>query len=297
MKNFLKYGYEVNKDFFNKKDCKTILKKILNDRNFKNIWLSENEFKKRNKIIKTVNPRPGRNLIEKLDTKFIFSNDKFINLIDKILGTKWKVLDYKFVVALEEDMVPQWVKHITKNTFIPNMGRFIKEKYRDLTYFRGIDFHQDIIDFPHKKSDFITCYIYLDNVDKYTSPLILLPNSHTFGAKTFPHKLKKLNDNSYLYYNNTKQKKKLYCKPLIGKTGTMYFWHPCILYGTQPTSENKFRISIRILIEKNQLNKNFIIDKINKNINGNLSIDISRIDIDKKGKYVKKGNFINKQKI
>ena len=100
MKNFLKYGYEVNKSFFNKKDCKTILKKILNSRNFKNIWLSENEFKKRNKIIKTVNPRPGRNLIEKLDTKFIFSNDKFINLIDKILGTKWKVLDYKFVVSL-----------------------------------------------------------------------------------------------------------------------------------------------------------------------------------------------------
>ena len=84
---------------------------------------------------------------------------------------------------------------------------------------------------------------------------------------------------------------------MIGKTGTMYFWHPCILNGSQPTSENKFRISIRILIEKNQLNKNFIIDKINKNINGNLSIDISRIDIDKKGKYVKKGNFINKQKI
>ena len=46
------------------------------------------------------------------------------------------------------------------------MGRFIKEKYRDITYFRGIDFHQDIIDFPHKQSDFATFYVYLDNVDK-----------------------------------------------------------------------------------------------------------------------------------
>jgi len=297
MNNFLKQGYEIKKNFFNKDDCKSILKKILNTRNFNNIWLKKEDFEKNNKILKTVNPRPGRNLIEKLDTKFIFSNIRFIKLIDKILGNKWKVLDYKFVVALEEHMVPKWVKELTKNTFIPNMGRFIKEKYRDLTYFRGIDFHQDIIDYPHKKSDFITCYIYLDDVDKNTSPLILLPNSHCFGAKTFPHKLKQINKNSYFYYNNNKQKKKLFPKPLTGDQGTMYFWHPCILHGTQPTSKNKFRVSIRILIEKNQLEQNYLIDKINHSINGKLSINISRNDIDNKGKYLKKGNFINNQKI
>ena len=208
MKNFVKHGYAVNKNFFDKKECKKILNKVLNSRKFDQIWLTEKNYYKNNNVIKTVNPRPGRNLIEKLDTKFIFSNNKFIELINKILGNKWKVLDYKFVVALEEEMVPQWVHQITKNTFIPNMGRYIKENYRDLTYFRGIDFHQDIIDYPHKKSDFITCYVYLDDVDDNSSPLIIMPDSHIFGAKTFPHKLVKKTKSSYLYYKNLKQKKK-----------------------------------------------------------------------------------------
>ena len=297
MSNFLKFGFDTRKNFFNKNDCKFLLKNILKSRNFKNIWLKQNQYKYRNPILKTVNPRTGRNLIEKLDTRFIFSNKKFISLVDKILGNKWKVLDYKFVVALEEQMIPDWVKIITKNTFIPNMGRFIKEEYRDMTYFRGIDFHQDIIDFPHKKSDFITCYIYLDDVDKNTSPLVLLPKSHHYGAKTFPHKLSKFSKEKYIYKNNSKQEMKLSSKLLTGKTGTMYYWHPCVLHGTQPTKENKFRVSIRILIEKNYSNTLSFLDEINKTIHGNLSLKISRTDINKKGQYIKKGNFINKQNL
>tara|TARA_B100000575_G_C23111494_1_gene642102 strand:- start:835 stop:1725 length:891 start_codon:yes stop_codon:yes gene_type:complete len=293
MINFLKNGYEIKKSFFNPTQCSKLLKKVYQSRNFNKIWLSEHEYKN-NKILKTVNPRPGRNLIEKLDTSFIFSNEKFITLLNQIMGNSWRVLDYKFVVALEKKMVPNWVSNLTKDTFIPNMGRFIKEKYRDITYFRGIDFHQDIIDFPHKQSDFATFYVYLDNVDKNSSPLILFPKSHIYGAKTFPHDIKKEN-NFYRYYNNSKTSIKIKPKSLIGKCGTMYFWHPCILHGTQPTFKDKFRISIRILIEKNHLKKKYLIDKLNSKIKGSLSVKNSRRDINKKtGKYIIKGNFINK---
>ena len=293
MMNFLKDGYEIKKNFFNPSQCSKLLKKVYQSRNFNKIWLSEQEYKN-NKILKTVNPRPGRNLIEKLDTTFIFSNAKFITLLNQIMGNSWRVLDYKFVVALEKKMVPNWVSNLTKDTFIPNMGRFIKEKYRDITYFRGIDFHQDIIDFPHKQSDFATFYVYLDNVDKNSSPLILFPKSHIYGAKTFPHDIKKEN-NFYRYYNNSKTSIKIKPKSLIGKSGTMYFWHPCILHGTQPTFKDKFRISIRILIEKNHLKKKYLIDKLNSKIKGRLSVKNSRRDINKKtGKYIIKGNFINK---
>ena len=293
MMNFLKDGYEIKKNFFNSGQCSKLLKKVYQSRNFNKIWLSEQEFKN-NKILKTVNPRPGRNLIEKLDTSFIFSNEKFITLLNQVMGNSWRVLDYKFVVALEKKMVPNWVSNFTKDAFIPNMGRFIKEKYRDITYFRGIDFHQDIIDFPHKQSDFATFYVYLDNVDKNSSPLILFPKSHIYGAKTFPHDIKKEN-NFYRYYNNSKTSIKIKPKSLIGKSGTMYFWHPCILHGTQPTFKDKFRISIRILIEKNHLKRKYLIDKINSKIKGRLSVKNSRRDINKKnGKYIIKGNFINK---
>ena len=293
MMNFLKDGYELKKNFFNSGQCSKLLKKVYQSRNFNKIWLSEQEFKN-NKILKTVNPRPGRNLIEKLDTSFIFSNEKFITLLNQVMGNSWRVLDYKFVVALEKKMVPNWVSNFTKDAFIPNMGRFIKEKYRDITYFRGIDFHQDIIDFPHKQSDFATFYVYLDNVDKNSSPLILFPKSHIYGAKTFPHDIKK-EKNFYRYYNNSKTSIKIKPKSLIGKSGTMYFWHPCILHGTQPTFKDKFRISIRILIEKNHLKRKYLIDKINSKIKGRLSVKNSRRDINKKnGKYIIKGNFINK---
>ena len=294
MKNFLTNAFETKRNFFVTKDCKLLLKQVINNRNFKKIWLSEKEFKK-NKILKTVNPRPGRNLIEKLDTTFIFSNKNFIKIINQILGEKWRVLDYKFVVALEKKMVPKWVFNFTRDAFIQNMGRFIKERFRDITYFRGIDFHQDIIDFPHKKSDFITCYIYLNDVDSDSSPLILLPRSHLYGAKTFPHKIKKINDKFFKYYKNSNQSMRIKPKSLIGRSGTMYFWHPCILHGTQPTFKDKFRVSVRILIEKNQVKGNYLIDKINKKISGNLFVNNSRKDINKKtGKYIIKGNFINK---
>ena len=292
--SFLNSAFEIKKNFFNKNDCKKILNLVKKSRDFNKIWISENDFNK-NKILKTVNPRPGRNLIEKLDTKFIFSNPKFIELINKILGSKWKVLDYKFVAALEKKMVPNWVQKKIEDTFIPNLGRFVKENYRDITYFRGIDFHQDIIDFPHKKSDFITCYIYIEDVDKNSSPLIVFPKSHIYGAQKFPHKISKVSYKTYKYFKNNKQYMKLKSEELVGKSGTLYFWHPCILHGTQPTIDNKFRVSIRILIEKNQILRSGIIDDVNKNITGRLSLKKSRSDIDNNtGKYLIKGNFINK---
>lgn len=292
--SFLDSAFEIKKNFFNKKDCKKILNLVKKNRDFNKIWISKNDFNK-NKILKTVNPRPGRNLIEKLDTKFIFSNPKFIELINKILGPKWKVLDYKFVAALEKKMVPNWVQKKIEDTFIPNLGRFVKENYRDITYFRGIDFHQDIIDFPHKKSDFITCYIYIEDVDKNSSPLIVFPKSHIYGAQKFPHKISKVSYKTYKYFRNNKQYMKLKSEELVGKSGTLYFWHPCILHGTQPTIDNKFRVSIRILIEKNQILRSGIIDDVNKNITGRLSVKKSRSDIDNNtGKYLIKGNFINK---
>ena len=48
-----------------------------------------------------------------------------------------------------------------KRNLAANLGPYIK-KYRDVTYFRGIDYHMDQIDFPNsKKSDFVTFFLYL----------------------------------------------------------------------------------------------------------------------------------------
>ena len=114
-----------------------------------------------------------------------------------------------------------------------NLGEFIKPKYRDITYFRGIDFHQDIIDFPTRGPDFITAYIYLEKVDKNSAPLYVLPNTHIIGATKYPHKITRLNNERVIYGANN-LKKKYNFKVLIGKQGTLHYWHPFILHGTQP---------------------------------------------------------------
>ena len=175
-----------------------------------------------------------------------------------------------------------------------NLAKFVKPIFRDMTYFYGIDFHQDIIDFPDRPSDFITVYIYLDNVDKNCSPLHVVPNSHLGGATSFPHNLKSSN-NELLYKPNKKILIKSKIKQLLGNAGTCFVWHPFILHGTQPQKNDKPRVSVRILVEKNRRGKlNCEIDQVNKKIKGKLSLIKVRNHLDKKGKDIKKNNLINK---
>ncbi len=85
---------------------------------------------------------------------------------------------------------------------IANLGTYIKPEYRDITYFHGIDFHQDIIDWSNYLSNFITLYIYLSDTDKNSSPLFVTPKSHILGDTVFPHNIKDITDSSLIYKNH-----------------------------------------------------------------------------------------------
>ena len=256
--------------------------------------MSKKNFLKNQLYVRT-NPMPGRNLAEKLDTSFIFSNKRFRKELEEVLGKKCRILDYKLVVALPNKFIPKWVQNIISNDPVPNLGVFIKEKYRDMTYFKGIDFHQDIIDYPDRPSDFITAYIYLDEVTNKTSPLHVLKKSHLLGASVFPHKLKKINNKYFNYTNDFKKNLLVKIYKLTGKPGSAYYWHSSCLHGTQPNFSNNIRISMRILIEKNSTKKtNCLIDILNKKIKGNLVLAKTRSDLYKGGKPKVKGNTINK---
>ena len=133
---------------------------------------------------------------------------------------------------------------------VANLGAFIKPEYRDITYFHGIDYHQDIIDYKDRLTDFITLYVYLDDVTENDAPLFLLPESHKAGATTFPHDLVKVND-KYIYNQNQELNEIV----LTGPAGTTYFWHSTTLHGTQPTKTSSPRISLRYLISKHRSHK------------------------------------------
>lgn len=294
--SFVQDGVESISQVFSKEDCANLLNKAMSSRDFKDIFMSEAEYRENPKQIGNA-PRPGRNLLAKLETEFIFSNPTFLQSMTRLLGPRWRVLDYKFVVGLEDEAIPDWIGEELVDRPIANVGAYVKESLRDVTYFRGIDFHQDIIDFPDREADFITVYIYLDDVDGSSAPLIVIPRSHHFGATVFPHNLEQRSDGSYIYRDDLGRQLTLDSVCLTGKAGTMYFWHSSILHGTQPTVGNQRRISVRILAEKNSRSLNSCeLDRVNSKVDGPLALGVTRRDLDAQGNSVLRQNIINKIK-
>lgn len=291
--DFLADGIEIHEEFFDSQECSRLLAEAQDSRDFQRIFISEDEFRK-GPSISGNNPRPGRNFLARLDTSFIFSSEPFQEQMLRVLGPRWRILDYKFVVGLAHESLPDWIHAEVGNRPIANLGPYVREEFRDMTYFRGIDFHQDILDFPDRESDFITVYIYLDDVDARSAPLFVMPSSHELGATVFPHKLVKVGPSKYTYDDAKGHSIPLQSICLTGKAGTMYFWHSTTLHGTQPTVEGSQRISVRILAEKNSRRPmSCELDILNSQIKGPLSLAVTRRDLDDEGNLLIRENTIN----
>jgi len=292
-KYFVQDGFVSFPGFFPSSQCKSLLDEILSQRNFNDIFMSKNDFEL-NKQMTGTNPRAGRNLAEKLDTEFIFGSKKFIELMKTVLGDRFRVLDYKFVAGIPKSKLPEWVKEIISDRLINNLGPYIKPEMRDITYFHGIDYHQDIIDFQHRELDFITVYVYLDKVSLKHAPLHILPKSHSLGCSSFPHNIRKI-ECKFLYTNDSGETIECDDKTLIGDSGDMSFWHSAILHGTQPQIEDESRVSLRILLERNgPKNMSSWLDNCNSKIKGLTRIDKTRRDLDSNYEPILKGNIINR---
>lgn len=291
--SFKNEGFSTFPSLFDDRKCKSLVNSAQTTRQLENIFLSEEEFSQQNSFSRT-NPRPGRNLAEKLDTDFIFGSEQFSSIMENVLGAKYRIYDYKFVCGVPTSCLPDWVKAKINDRLVNNLGMYIKPEYRDVSYFHGIDFHQDIIDYPFRTADFITAYVYLDTVSGSQAPLHVLPGSHAFGCTEFPHKLKQVN-NQYSYEDGFGSKKKCNCIVLTGEAGDMSIWHSAVLHGTQPQSDDVSRMSLRILVERNGDSiKGTWLDTCNSKIKGNLSLDKTRNDIDSMGLPTKSGNIINR---
>ena len=82
--------------------------------------------------------------------KFIQQNDEINKLITELLGDDYEIVIRKAVCGVPSSWLPKG-KGKKKGVNVPDLGYYIKDKFRDITYFRGIDFHQDAIDFPKEK--------------------------------------------------------------------------------------------------------------------------------------------------
>jgi hypothetical protein len=181
---------------------------------------------------------------------------------------------------------------------IHNLGAYIKPEFRDITYFHGIDFHQDIIDWPawpdeKKWHDFITLYVYIHDVDQHDSPLNVLIGSHKFGTSTFPHILEKTASNSWRYTDDKQRSMECEQRILTGNTGYVGIWNPYLLHGTQHIGEVKeMRLSLRYILARDPNAQSPIIDDVLAGVDGPFYIERARTDLNDKGIAVTKhGNI------
>lgn len=270
LQKFEKLGVVVFENLLDKKKSLKIYKKALKNRSWsKTIFRKQNDVIKHPQYTKT-NPGKGIcNFAEEFNLDFIEKNKTIINFLNKTLGKDYEIVLKKFVVAVPDAWVPIWLKERISKFLIANLGGYIKKKYRDVTYFRGIDYHQDIIDFPNKKADMLTMYVYLNDVNKNMSPLNVVEKSHTLGPTVFPHNIKDEPNKNYLLYGKSKNTlKKFKKKQLVSKAGSVYFWTCLNLHGTHPQFiDDDFRISLRYIIKKSSKNKKItLIDKMFKKL-------------------------------
>ncbi len=232
---------------------KSIKKKLkINSR----IFLNKKSYLKNRKHIKT------GDILSKLNIDFILKNKKIKDTVENVIGKNYLLVSKRVICGIPEKYLPNYITQ-KENIRNINLGHFIKKKYRIVRYFNGIDFHQDQMDYSGTKCNVVTLYVYLDEVSRKKSPLIILPKSHKLGPDLFPHNLKK-ERNKILYKTRKNKKIRTNEHKLVGKAGESWLWHSCMLHGTRSNISTSSRFSLRLLFKKNKKNKNTPVDKINK---------------------------------
>jgi hypothetical protein len=242
-----------------------------------------------------VNPRPGRNLLDAFEAQlgFVERDPGILAGLTDVLGDGYELLNRKIVCGVPARSVPAWLKARITDNPVNNLGAYVRPEYRDVTYFYGIDFHQDLIDFKDRDADFVTLYVYLHPVGAHDAPLYLLEGSHRLGATVFPHRLTPKGGGAWRYGDSRGGEIECRQKMLTGPAGYAAMWHACTLHGTQPDAADSERISLRYLYARRD-GAAAGIDRINAALNGPVRLSDTREDLDAAGKAQIKANSVNK---
>jgi hypothetical protein len=188
--------------------------------------------------------------------------------------------------------IPAWLKARIAGNPVNNLGAYVKPHYRDVTYFNGIDFHQDLIDFKEREADFLTLYVYLHRVTRSDAPLFVLENSHSLGASVFPHDLRQDGANLWAYRNGRHGPALCRQVMLTGEAGFTACWHALTLHGTQPDEGDEERISLRYLFAPAD-GARAGLHRVNETLGVPLSLASTRVDLDEAGAAALKANAVN----
>jgi hypothetical protein len=277
------------------KACADLLARIRATRDFDgSLFLTEEAFDADPQYT-GVNPRPGRNLLEGLEDglAFVEQDPRIVEGVTALLGPDYEILNRKVVCGVPAGSVPEWLRKRILGNPVNNLGAYVRPQHRDVTYFYGIDFHQDLIDYKAREADFLTLYIYLHPVSRADAPLYLLEGSHRLGGSVFPHNLTRIGDKDWLYVNGEHGEVVARQKILTGDTGFAAMWHACTLHGTQPDAADHERISLRYLIARKGAGPSGM-DSVNATLKGPLSLTSTRADLAADGSAAIKSNSVLK---
>jgi hypothetical protein len=273
--------------------CAALLADIRADRHFDHrLFLTEAEFDADPQYT-GVNPRPGRNLLERFEEKlaFVEQDPNLVDAVSALLGPGYTILNKKVVCGVSQTSVPAWIRARILGNPVNNLGAYVRPEYRDVTYFYGIDFHQDLIDYKERPADFLTLYVYLHPVSRQDAPLFLLKGTHRLGGTVFPHDLTATSDASWTYRDGRGGEVETEQLILTGGAGFTGMWHACTLHGTQPDAADHERISLRYLLAQGPARAGM--DDVNATLRGPVSLTQTRVDLDAAGAAQVKRNTIN----
>lgn len=258
------------------------------------LFLSEAEFDTDPQYV-GVNPRPGRNLLDRFEDQlgFVERAPHIVEGLTALLGEGYELLNRKIVCGVPARSIPPWLKARIEGNPVNNLGAYVKPQYRDVTYFYGIDFHQDLIDYKDRSADFVTLYVYLHPVSRRDAPLYLLRGSHALGGSVFPHDLTPAGEGAWLYRNPGCGEALVEQLMLTGETGFAAVWHACTLHGTQPDAADHERISLRYLYARGGAAQAGI-DEVNAALEGPVSLTDTRVDLAANGAAQIKANSVNR---
>ena len=293
VQDFARLGYHLFDRPVDPEAAGRLLAKLRDDRRYdQSLFQGEAEFDA-DPQYRGVNPRPGRNLLERFadDLWFVEQAPHIVSALTALLGPGYRVMDRKVVCGVPDSAIPTWLKTRIAGNPVNNLGPYVKPLYRDVTYFNGIDFHQDLIDYKDREADFITLYVYLHQVTKADAPLFVLENSHSLGAAVFPHDLSQDGD-SWIYRNGPQGQARCRQVVLTGGTGHVACWHALTLHGTQPDEADDERISLRYLFAPADGVKAGL-HAVNEGLGVPLSLTATRVDLDAAGAAQIKANRVN----
>jgi hypothetical protein len=286
-------GYHLFAEGVDASAAAALHRALLDTRRFDaSLFLSEAEFDA-DPQYRGVNPRPGRNLLERFADRlgFVEQAAQIRAALGALLGPDYRLVDRKVVCGVPDKDLPAWIKRRIAGNPVNNLGCFVRPEFRDVTYFYGIDFHQDLIDYQDREADFLTLYVYLHPVTRADAPLFVLENSHRLGGAVFPHDLTRAGEAAWRYRTpagevETRQ------VVLTGEAGMAAVWHACTLHGTQPDAGDNERISLRYIFAPGT-GAPAGMDRINAALKGPLNLTSTRVDLGADGAAVMKQNTVN----